>query len=60
MSNFERYVCKCIYCLHPFGAGAPVCVREQIINKDINRPIYQCTEKGCNYYKAITQTEIMP
>ena len=53
MPKIKKYVCKCVYCMHPFGAGAPVCVRKRIVNKDSSAPLYQCIEKGCKHYKAL-------
>ena len=33
MPKIKKYVCQCVYCMYPFGPGAPVCVRERLVNK---------------------------
>lgn len=53
MPKIKKYVCQCVYCMYPFGPGAPVCVRERLVNKDSNAPLYQCTEKGCKHYETL-------
>lgn len=47
--KIKLYKCNCVYCIFPFGNGAPVCMRiyEQTANRNDLR---QCTEKGCKYY----------
>lgn len=46
----KKYHCDCIYCLYPFGNGAPVCIR--IMNETKNtKDMRKCVEKGCKYYK---------
>ena len=47
--KIKLYKCECVYCIFPFGNGAPVCIRNYEKTGE-RKDLMQCTEKGCQHY----------